>query len=43
MLWGSGAANSWAVQANEGVISNLQTNIDSFKRKVNNTVEENQR
>ncbi len=32
-----------SVQANEGVISNLRTNIDSFKRKVNNTVKENQR
>ncbi|KAL3788538.1 hypothetical protein ACHAW5_009384 [Stephanodiscus triporus] len=32
-----------SVQANEGVISNLRSDIDSFKKKLNETVEENKR
>lgn len=32
-----------SVQANEGVISNLRSDNDSFKKKLNDTVEENRR
>eukprot|EP00578_Thalassiosira_sp_NH16_P013987 CAMPEP_0181126054 /NCGR_PEP_ID=MMETSP1071-20121207/27402_1 /TAXON_ID=35127 /ORGANISM="Thalassiosira sp., Strain NH16" /LENGTH=1547 /DNA_ID=CAMNT_0023211585 /DNA_START=115 /DNA_END=4758 /DNA_ORIENTATION=- len=32
-----------SVQANEGVISNLRVDVDSFKNKLNNSVQENRR
>jgi regulator of replication initiation timing len=32
-----------SVQANEGVISNLRSDIDNFKRKLNDSIEENRR
>ncbi len=32
-----------SVQANEGVISNLRADVDSFKKKLNESVEENRR
>jgi peptidoglycan hydrolase CwlO-like protein len=32
-----------SVQANEGVISNLRNDIDNFKRKLNDSIEENRR